>query len=276
MTHPDINLGKVAQFIADVADRDVMPAFQNLSPDQVYEKQAGEIVTEVDVTAERHLAALLTGYLPGSHVLGEESFEDDPSLMDLCMSDEPVWIIDPIDGTQNFSRGNPHFAMMVTYRQARETQAAWIYDPVNELMYSAAKGKGAQFNGRPITRCASDHALDQQTGSLGSRLNKAHRAAIEQGITGLPKTRDRLRCCGQEYLSLVRNEIQFLQYGVRLKPWDHAPGVLIAAETGCYAAFLADETTYDASRGIADGYLMIAQNRESWLGLRQALWDIHT
>lgn len=270
---PDISINSVARHIAEVAGQDVVPAFRNLRPDQIYKKQAGEIVTEIDIIAERNLAGRLMEHMPGSRVLGEEGFENDKSLIELCRSDDPVWIIDPIDGTRNFVDGSPCFAMMVSFRCRQQTRAAWVYDPVRDLMCTVVAGEGTALNGRTIPVRRHGPAKDRQFCSLGARLRKAHKRATEDGATGLPAMRRRLQCCGQEYLSLIRGEIQFLQYGVRLKPWDHAPGILMASEAGYYAAFLADETPYHASLGIAEGYLLVAPDRESWLGLRAALWD---
>ncbi len=249
-----------------------MPAFRSLADHQVYEKRPGEVVTDIDLIAERLLSSRLTDHVYNSRVLGEESFEDDPSLMDLTTFGGAVWIIDPIDGTQNYAKGNTHFAIMVTFRRDRTTQAAWIYDPVRDKMFTAQVGQGAEVNGEKLAVKGVGYAPSDLHGSLGHRLSKRHRLLEDSGDFPLPTLSKRLHCCGQEYMALALGDIQFLQYGVRLKPWDHSAGVLIATEAGYYAAFIEDESRYDAALGMPEGYLMIAPDRQIWRDIRALLW----
>jgi fructose-1,6-bisphosphatase/inositol monophosphatase family enzyme len=73
-------------------------------------------------------------------------------------------------------------------------------------------------------------------------------------------------------MNLALGELDFLQFSFHLKPWDHAPGSLIGEEMGCFQGFLPDASPYDATKGIADGYLMIAPDRPSWHSLQSLLW----
>ena len=266
----------ISQIIRDVAHDIVMPSFQSLAEHQVFEKKPGEVVTEIDLAAEKELIQRLTDLVPGSKALGEESFEDDPSLIQLLDTPGPVWVIDPLDGTKNYTKGNPRFAIIVSFRVDYITQAAWIYDPVRTVMVSAQMGQGAWANGERLGAQGAGDTVEHLQGSLGTRLSKRHRNLTASGVLGLPTISERLRCCGQEYMALAQGKIQFLQYGIRLKPWDHSAGVLIATEAGYHAAFLEDESLYDAallaSQGMPEGYLMMAPDYQSWLSLRDLLW----
>jgi len=270
MTTPDTDA--VSAIIREVSERIVMPGFRNLDGVEVFEKSPGELVTESDIAAELFLSEHLCALAPGSQLLGEECFEDDPALMDLMDTNGPVWIVDPIDGTGNFAKGRDCFAVMVAYRDGGVTRGGWIYDPVTDRMVSAQKGEGARCNGAPLSASGQGITTQHLKGSIGTRLSKRLDALHAQGAKNLPERIRRYRCCGREYMALALGQLQFIQYGMSLKPWDHAPGVLIAEEIGYHAAFLEDGAPYDAAGGIRTGHLMTAPNEAAWEHLRGLLW----
>ena len=270
MIIPDLDA--VNAIIRDASERIVMPGFRTLGDDAIFEKRPGEVVTDVDIAAEKYLSERLCALIPDSRLLGEECFEDDPSLMNLMDTDGPVWVVDPIDGTANFAEGRACFAVMVAYRNNGETLCGWIYDPVTDRMISARKGEGAQCNGTRITAAEQGAEIKHLTGSLGARLGKQLDRLREQNSRIIPQRVKRYRCCGREYMDLALGHLQFIQYGISLKPWDHAPVVLIAEEAGYHAAFLEDNTPYDARGGIRTGYLMAAPGKVAWDELRALLW----
>lgn len=262
----------VSSIIREVSERVVMPGFHALEDHNIFEKRPGELVTAVDIAAEKFLSERLCALVPGSRLLGEECYEDDHTLMDLMDADGPVWIVDPIDGTGNFAKGRNCFAVMVAYRDNGVTLGGWIYDPITDRMISAGKGEGANFNGQRLHVSGQGVSTGKLRGSLGTRLSKRLDKLSVQTAESLPSRIKRLRCCGREYMDLALGELQFVQYGMNLKPWDHAPGVLIAEEAGGHAAFLEDGAPYDASGGIKTGYLMVAPDKTAWRQLRDLLW----
>ncbi len=262
----------VSEIIRNAAREIIMPRFQALHAHEIYEKRPGEVVTDIDIAAEQYLSERLIDLLPGSAVLGEESIEDNPALIDLVTDNGAVWIIDPIDGTRNFSNGKPCFAVMVALRNHTETIAGWIYDPTGDVMCEAEHGGGAWCAGERLNALGQGQDIETLRGSLGKRLSKRLDAQHEIGAPNIPHRIERYRCCGREYMDLARGILQYLQYGMRLKPWDHAPGVLITSEAGCHAAFLEDAKAYDASLGMPEGHLMIAPDEAAWHALHDLLW----
>ena len=114
MTTPD-NFA-VARLMREVASEEVLPRFRNLSEDDISEKYAGELVTVADERAEAALETGLGALVPGSVVIGEELTARDPEVLDAMDNhDGPMWIVDPVDGTQNFADGKTCFAMIVAY-----------------------------------------------------------------------------------------------------------------------------------------------------------------
>ena len=161
---PDIE--SVTRILEEVAAEEVLPRFQMLKDDEVRRKAGGELVTVSDVAAEEQFSRRLADLLPGSHVVGEEATADDPSVLDrLASEDDWVWVIDPVDGTGNFARGKPAFAVMAGLVRGGETVAGWIHHPVEGRTATAEVGAGAWFGGERL-RVADDAPLGEMRGTL--------------------------------------------------------------------------------------------------------------
>src|ERR1700681_1681050 len=103
---PNIDIRAIDQIIRDVAAEEIIPRFRKLAAGDVEMKGVNDPVTVADKQTEIRLTEELTKYLPGSVVVGEETFAKDKSIMAHLDAQHPVWIIDPIDGTRNFVSGN--------------------------------------------------------------------------------------------------------------------------------------------------------------------------
>src|ERR1700761_1272799 len=97
---------RVAELMRETAAAELLPRFRNLAKDDIREKRPGDLVTVADVASEQRLAVGLAKILPGVPVVGEEAVEQDPGLVDLiARPGERCCIVDPLDGTANFSKG---------------------------------------------------------------------------------------------------------------------------------------------------------------------------
>jgi len=138
----------VAQLMREVASAEVLPRFRNLSAKDISQKSSGELVTVADERAEAALEAGLSALLPGSVVIGEELTARDPAVLDAIDNHVgSMWIVDPVDGTQNFADGKTCFAMIVAYVRNGITRAGWIFEPYSNRMISAELGQGAWEGG---------------------------------------------------------------------------------------------------------------------------------
>jgi fructose-1,6-bisphosphatase/inositol monophosphatase family enzyme len=263
-----VSIDKVTAAIEEVAASEVTPRFRALPKSEVRAKENGELVTSADLACERELSARLSSLLPGSRVVGEEAVEADPSVMELLSGDDPVWVIDPIDGTGNFARGTPVFAVMVALIVAGRTVAAWIHDPVTPRTAVGEVGAGAFMDGRrlavrrparPEDMRGTLHASSFAPAELAQRV-----ARRRDRVTALKS----LRCAGWEYLRLASGEMDFTLF-TRLMPWDHAPGILLHQEAGGVANCF-DGTPYNALRYREIGVLM-APDAPSWHYLHETL-----
>jgi len=131
---------------------------------------AADLVTEFDQRVEEILISKLKEKFPSHKFIGEESTAGGAKS---TLTDDPTWIIDPIDGTTNFVHGFPFIAISIGLVIKKQAEIGIIYNPVSENLYSAVKAKGAFKNGRPIW-CSkqTDLGLSQVAGEYGSIREK--------------------------------------------------------------------------------------------------------
>lgn len=227
----------------EVADAVIVPRFRQLAAHHVKSKtHPGDVVTIADEESERLLGPKLNGLLEGSRVIGEEGAFADPTLFDLLQGTDPVWIIDPIDGTANFVNGVAQFAVIVALVHGGETRMGWIYEPLEGRTIWAEKGRGTWRTG-PIALGAlpeyqqvrippSSSQLKDMVASMHNKDLSALRGKFARNI--------RLGSAAHDYWSLAEGRSQVLAYR-KLKPWDHAAGLLIHEEAGGYNRLLSGE-----------------------------------
>ncbi|XP_072932289.1 inositol monophosphatase 1 [Epargyreus clarus] len=106
-----------------------------------------DFVTEIDQKVEHTLISGLSKRFPDHKFIGEESVAGGANCI---LTDEPTWIIDPVDGTMNFVHGFPHSCISLGLTINKEAVAGIIYNPIVNQLFTAKKGKGAFLNGRQI------------------------------------------------------------------------------------------------------------------------------
>lgn len=237
---------EVGALLRETAAAVVLPAYRRLSAADVRRKPDGTLATVVDDRAEARLAAGLRALLPGAAVVGEEAADADAAVPEALAGPDFVWVVDPLDGTANFVAGTGPFAMLVALCRAGVTEAAWLYDPPADRLWSAVRGGGAFRDGAPARIPAVPAAPRSRLRgavpgrwlprALAGRLAGADFGALLPG----------LRCAGHEYLALVTGAQDFALFW-RTKPWDHLAGALLLSEAGGRVAQL-DASPYDARR----------------------------
>lgn len=265
----------VIRIIRDVAASEILPRFRNLAAgDIAHKRHPGDLVTVADTESERHLSQRLRALLPGSAVVGEEGAEADPGVLAALGEAPPVWLLDPVDGTVNFANGKPCFAVIVGLCVGGETRAGWICDPLaGETLWSVA-GEGAWIDDadgrRRRLEPLAGRELAAMRGSLSPRAGDRLRAALAAEAGGVTPVSLRYGCAGREYMDLCRGVLQFAQY-TRLKPWDHAAGVLIHREAGGVSALRRGRTPYRPEPGIVEDTLLLAPDVATWETLDRLL-----
>ncbi|MET4697216.1 fructose-1,6-bisphosphatase/inositol monophosphatase family enzyme [Constrictibacter sp. MBR-5] len=223
---------KVEALVREVAAEEIVPRFARLGTGDVVEKSPGDLVTVADLASEKRFGAALPDLLPGSVVLGEEAVAKDAGLLSMLERDDPVWVVDPLDGTGNFSAGLPIFAVIVALVVKGRVKAGWIHDPLNGRMATALEGEGAWIDGHRV-RVGRPDDLRKLNGAVYGRpfrFSEVYRGLWSGGRGRLGQVFNP-RCVGQEYLARLQGGMHFGVY-TRLNPWDHAAGCLLHAEAG--------------------------------------------
>jgi fructose-1,6-bisphosphatase/inositol monophosphatase family enzyme len=250
----------VAKLLRDIARVEVLPRFRQLKSHEVREKSPGDYVTVADEAMEAALAPKLAALLPGSLLVGEEDCARDPAVIRRLASEQPVWVIDPVDGTANFAEGKEEFCTMMALVERDQVLGGWIYDPVTDTTSYAVKGQGAWSAG---ARLSPPTTANQYRGILavGMKGSRVHAQKIQQRRDRVQQVKS-VRCAGLEYLRLARGEVDFLVFG-GVMPWDHAPGAAIINELGGHVSYL-EGKGYHPSGAETAGGIMAARDRATW------------
>jgi len=199
-------------------------------------KQDGSILTLTDTQLQQQISQTLLGLFPTIPVLGEEMTDDEQSQI---LATGNCWILDPLDGTSNFSHGIPFFSVSLALMIVGEIVAGMVYDPNRNELFSAFAGDGARLNQAPI----NDYGNDTQTDSLKKaiavidtkRLNATLACAI---VTQHPYHSQRsFGSVALDWCWLATGRIQTYLHG-KQKLWDFAAGAFIAQQTHCLTSTL--------------------------------------
>ncbi|GGU12841.1 inositol monophosphatase [Streptomyces violascens] len=234
-------MAAVEEAVRKAAAAEIMPRFRQLAAHEIVEKNGPhDLVTVADRLAEEHLTASLTAILPGSVVVGEEAVHADPAVYDALHGDAPVWIVDPVDGTRQFVRGEAGFCTLVALAHRGELLASWTYAPALDEMAVAIRGRGATLNGEPL------HAGSPEPGAI-LEVATSHPDYTtpdqKRALLGLRAEGVQPRPCGSaglEYLAIARGELDALAFSWEYA-WDHAAGLLLIAEAGGAQTTIAGE-----------------------------------
>jgi myo-inositol-1(or 4)-monophosphatase len=194
---------------------------------QIELKSPFEVVTDMDRASEQLIVSAIRAEFPNHAILAEEGGGAFGAA-------QPTWLIDPLDGTNNYAHGFPYFAVSVALWADDQPQLGVVFDPLRGEMFSAAAGRGAYCNERRI------HA--SQVATLGAALVSTG-FPYDYGNNPSNNLRefDRIqaRCQGVRRAGAAALDLAYIAIGrldahweYDLKPWDTAAGVLLVLEAG--------------------------------------------
>ncbi len=215
------------------AARDAGHIMLEASDPKVIEKAGhANFCTETDEKIQRFLVDRLGKILPEAAFLGEEDGQD---VFSEKMKRGFLFVLDPIDGTSNFIYGyRPSVVSIALLKDGRPYMAV-IYDPFDDMIFSAVAGSGAFMNGERIK--SSDRPLSQSLAVFGTApyYEDLRDRTMDIAKALLPQCVDIRRsgtaawdtCC----VAIGRCSLYF---ELRVQLWDYAAAALIAEEAGCY------------------------------------------
>jgi myo-inositol-1(or 4)-monophosphatase len=186
------------------------------------------IVTQADVEAERAIVETIRSAFPDHEFLAEEEHADGADALHL-------WIIDPLDGTNNFAHGIPHFAVSIAYYCDGVAECGVVLNPSTNDAFTCQRGRGAKWNGNPVS--VNDHETLAETmiavgfyydrGAMMQSTLRAVDELFQQNIHGI-------RRFGTAALDIVQVGLGrfggYFEY--QLSPWDFAAARLFLEEAG--------------------------------------------
>jgi histidinol-phosphatase len=204
-------------------------------------------VTQADREAEQAITRILERAFPDWGFLGEEFGERG--------SRETRWIIDPIDGTKNFVRRIPIWAVLIGLEERGEITTGVVLNPVTGELYTARRGEGAYKNGERLR--VSDCGAMKDATVLHSGLRLVREAGYWDGVVRLFDVASRTRGFGDYYgYGLVAEGKAEIYVEVDLKPWDVAPVKILVEEAGGRLTdFSGRPTIYDGTVLATNGRL---------------------
>jgi fructose-1,6-bisphosphatase/inositol monophosphatase family enzyme len=262
----------VARILREVAQAEILPRFRGTIAQEIRQKTSSfDLVTDADEAAEVAIAAALRREFPGCTVVGEEAASRDPTLLDRISDADLTFVVDPVDGTKNFSAGLPLFGVMAAAVWRGEIIAGVIFDPVRDDWAMALKGEGAWIENSTGRLTNLQVGVPPPISDMSGIVNWLFfpaplKAQITANLSRVAAAVD-YRCAAHQYRAVAAGHYDFALYG-KMTPWDHAPGVLIHQEAGGYAACL-DGSPYTVRQ--RTGGLLCAPTEESWQVLRERL-----
>lgn len=243
--------------LRDVSARAILPYYQKLAEHEVTAKAADDVVTVADNLSEEMLTEGLAR-IADLPVVGEEASHADPAVQDRLSGD--CWIVDPLDGTRNFAKGQPPFGILIAMASGGEAHTGWIYDVLTDRFCVAHRGRGAFVNGEKIAARPTGETPPVAAISLifmdPERRDAVKAAAADYRQVDVPY------CAAEQYprLALGVNDVSIFE---RTLAWDHAAGVLWLNEAGGRAA-----------RPDGSPYRVDEWDRKGLIGASSpALWD---
>ena len=194
---------------------------------EISDNGQNNIVTNVDRECEAHIRAEIAAHFPEHGIFGEEEKGDDPTT-------GWTWIIDPIDGTQNYAWGIPCFSTVIAGAKDGEVVMGVNFDPINKEMFHAARGQGAFLNEQKIqvsdvpqfedVIMVTDPAYGPASGTIDTlqmlrKIWPSLKTARMIGSSALSIS----------YVAAGRMDI-FVHH--RLQPYDQAAGMILIEEAG--------------------------------------------
>ncbi|WP_376792415.1 inositol monophosphatase family protein [Thermoflexus sp.] len=195
----------------------------------VQEKGFRDWVTSADLAAQEAIVTVIRRHSPEHRILAEEGGHGTGEQIE----EGVVWVVDPLDGTTNFARRFPCFSVSIGLLVDGEPVVGAIYDPLKDMLFTAARGRGAFLNGKPI-RVSETERLEQALVGLDWGHRNETREQILGWLSRLAVRCQTVRAIGSAALGMAYVAAGWLDlyFHFALQPWDVAAAAVIVKEAG--------------------------------------------
>lgn len=196
----------------------------------VTHKRAGDFLSQADIEAETCLRRILLNACPDDGWLGEETGE--------TVFTHRRWIVDPLDGTTNFLRGIPHWAVSIALEVDGVRRIGVVHDPVKAETFAARVGGGVTLNGEPVGVAPTTNFASALFGTGVPFGDMPH---IDDHAADIARLMP--HCAGVRRMGAAALDLAYVAAGRldgfwerRLRPWDIAAGLVLLHESGARVA----------------------------------------
>ncbi|MBI4183960.1 MAG: inositol monophosphatase [Proteobacteria bacterium] len=236
-----------AQAVAREAGKLALRHFRARDRLAIEHKGVQDLVSDADREVEDLIGGSLGAAFPGDSFFGEERGAGPHPLRA-----DRLWVIDPIDGTANFLRGLPQWAVSIAFVLGGEVEIGVIYDPVADELFAARRGGGAVRDGAPI-RVSGCADLTRATVGIGFSYRRpaaAHVAAVSASLHG--HCEYRRTGAGALGIAQVADGRVDAYWEAHMNAWDALAGVILVREAGGWT------NDFLAGDGLAAGNAVLA------------------
>lgn len=258
------DLQQLQTIIVPAAREELLPRFAQVEREH---KADGSFLTEADIAVQKRIAKQLMRHWPDTVFLGEEMTAEQQA--GLLASEQPIWCLDPLDGTSNFAAGIPYFAVSLSLLEKGEVVLGIVYDPVRDECFAASKANGATLNGAPLQVPASGLALKHATAIIDFK-RLAPELAVRL-VSEIPYASQRsFGSVALDWCWLATGRSHIYLHG-RSNIWDYSAGNFIFNMAGGHSCTLEGEPLFvnalqpRSSVGAVDAPLFSEWTR--WLGI---------
>ena len=185
------------------------------------------VVTDADMAADAAIRTVIEARFPGHVILSEEAPHDDTLGPD-------VWVIDPLDGTDNYSRGQPQFCVSVAHASHGRVDVGAIFDPVRDEMFTATSGSPAECNGATVRVTDRDDPSESAVAWAQAGVSSEDSQRLRVALAAAASTFHRVRLTGSAALEMAwvaAGRFDGALLG-NVKWWDQAAASLIVERAG--------------------------------------------
>lgn len=241
--HPLLNIAVSA---ARKAGNIILQAVDHLDAVEVEQKGLNDFVTQIDKASEQEIIYIIRKAYPNHTILGEES-----GLLELPESSgsEITWVIDPLDGTNNFIHGFPQFCISIGIMHNNRVEHGVIFDPLRDELFTVSRGRGVQLNNKKIRVSRTPHIGGAL---LGTSFHSQDSSKLFDFFKILYPACSGTRHTGSAALDLAYVAAGRLDgvFAYGLKIWDMAAASLMVREAGGLITDFKGKETYLESGNI--------------------------